>query len=142
MSPPAVFFSDDLIGEIFSALPVKSVMRFRCISKSCDTLISDPVFVKLHLKRWATRNLHFLLITDHSTEIKGESPYGSDDEYDTRLKGYHYKGKKEYLFWVLTFIFHAHAKESLWKFGLVYWMVKLICLRTQNIPIGFKMKLV
>ncbi|RHN47036.1 putative F-box domain-containing protein [Medicago truncatula] len=64
---PAVFFSDGLIGEIFSVLPVKSLLRFRCLSKSCDTLISDPTFVKLQLKRRsATPNPHFLLILSDS----------------------------------------------------------------------------
>ena len=77
-----VFFSDDLIIEIFSVLPVKSVLRFRLLRRSCDTLISDHAFVKLHLKRSALQNPHFLLITDHTTTIKGESPDGSDDEYD------------------------------------------------------------
>ncbi|KEH41203.1 hypothetical protein MTR_1g046600 [Medicago truncatula] len=52
------------------------------LRKSCDTLISDPAFVKLHLKRSALRNPHFLLITNHTTTIKGDSSNGSDDEYN------------------------------------------------------------
>ncbi|AES80285.2 F-box/kelch-repeat protein At3g23880 [Medicago truncatula] len=74
------FFHNDLIGEIFSALPSKSVLRFRCVSKSCDTLISDSTFVKLHLKKSKARDPLFTLISQHFTHIPGESPYGSDDE--------------------------------------------------------------
>jgi len=82
MTPSPVFFPNDLITEIFSVLPVKSVLRFRCVSNSCNTLIFDPTFVKLHLKRSETRNPHFLLITDHTIEINGESPYSSEDDYE------------------------------------------------------------
>ncbi|XP_058754648.1 F-box/kelch-repeat protein At3g23880-like [Vicia villosa] len=79
-SSSALFISNDLIAEVLSLLKVKSVVRFRCVSKNWDTLISDPTFVKLHLKKSAKLNPHFLLITEHRTFIPGESPYGSDDE--------------------------------------------------------------
>ncbi|XP_014502889.1 F-box/kelch-repeat protein At3g23880-like [Vigna radiata var. radiata] len=46
-----IFFPDDLIIEILSWLPLKSVMRFKCVSKSWNSLIIDPYFVKLHRKR-------------------------------------------------------------------------------------------
>ncbi|CAJ2662670.1 unnamed protein product [Trifolium pratense] len=84
MAPSPVFFPEDLIGEIFSVLPVKSILRFRCLSKSYDTLISHPVFVKLHLKKSTLQNPQFLLITDHDVRIPGPgfSPDGSDAEYD------------------------------------------------------------
>jgi len=56
---------EDLIVEILSFLPVKSLLQFRCVSKSWKTLISDSTFVKLHLNRSSTRNPQFTLITDH-----------------------------------------------------------------------------
>ncbi|XP_059630516.1 F-box/kelch-repeat protein At3g06240-like [Cornus florida] len=37
--------------DIFSRLPVKSLLQFRCISKPCQSLISDPYFFKFHLNR-------------------------------------------------------------------------------------------
>ncbi|CAL1398208.1 unnamed protein product [Linum trigynum] len=40
----------ELIAEILSWLPVHSLIRFRCVSKSFRTLISSPVFVKAHLR--------------------------------------------------------------------------------------------
>ncbi|XP_058737409.1 F-box/kelch-repeat protein At3g23880-like isoform X2 [Vicia villosa] len=80
MSSSPLFISDDLIYEVLSLLKVKSVLRFRCVSKNWDTLISDPTFVKLHQEKSAKQNPHFLLITEHKTHIQGESPYDSDDE--------------------------------------------------------------
>jgi len=41
----------DVITEILSALPVKSLLWFSCVNKSFDALISDPYFVQKHLKK-------------------------------------------------------------------------------------------
>ncbi|CAI8607046.1 unnamed protein product [Vicia faba] len=78
MSRP-VFFPDDLIVEIISLLAVKPLVRFKCVSNSWNTLISDPSFEKFHLKR-TTRsgNTHFTLITQHLTPIEGERSYHGD----------------------------------------------------------------
>ncbi|XP_052730498.1 F-box/kelch-repeat protein At3g23880-like [Vigna angularis] len=53
---------DELILEILSWLPVTSLMRFRCVSKTWKFLISDPYLVKLHLER-SFRNPQILLLT-------------------------------------------------------------------------------
>ncbi|CAK8542440.1 unnamed protein product [Lathyrus sativus] len=82
MVPSPMFIPDVLIGEIFSALPVKSFLLFKCVSKYCDNLVSDLDFVKFHLKRSPTVNSHFILKIDHNIKILYESPYGNDDEYD------------------------------------------------------------
>ncbi|KAH7550608.1 hypothetical protein ACOSQ2_024259 [Xanthoceras sorbifolium] len=47
----------ELIVDILSRLPVKSLCRFRCVSKSLFNLINDPRFVKLHLKRTRRQRL-------------------------------------------------------------------------------------
>ncbi|KAM5583985.1 F-box/kelch-repeat protein [Rosa sericea] len=44
------FDDGEIISEILARLPVKSVMRFRCVSKSWNTLISDPYFAKKHFR--------------------------------------------------------------------------------------------
>ncbi|RHN79079.1 putative F-box domain-containing protein [Medicago truncatula] len=68
--PSPVFFSDDLLVEILSLLSVKSLLRFRCVSKSWNALISDPFFVKFHLKRSKSQNQHLTLVTFHVKFIK------------------------------------------------------------------------
>ncbi|PNX94077.1 F-box protein [Trifolium pratense] len=45
------YVPDDLTMYVLSRLPVKSVLRFSCLSKSYNSLVSDPTFVKLHLDR-------------------------------------------------------------------------------------------
>ncbi|XP_015872919.2 F-box/kelch-repeat protein At3g23880 [Ziziphus jujuba] len=42
---------DDIVVDILRRLPVKSLVRFRCVSKSWRSLISDPTFVRTHLSR-------------------------------------------------------------------------------------------
>lgn len=47
------FICDDLLWEILSWAPVKSLTRFRGARKSWDFIITDPDFVKLHFDRSA-----------------------------------------------------------------------------------------
>ncbi|MED6173925.1 hypothetical protein PIB30_064285 [Stylosanthes scabra] len=51
----------ELIFEILLRLPVKSLLRLRCVSRSWKSLISSPSFVKLHLQR-SPKNTNFLLM--------------------------------------------------------------------------------
>ncbi|CAA0821223.1 Unknown protein [Striga hermonthica] len=48
--PTAPNFPDDIIAEILSRLPVKSLVRFKCVSKSWRALISGDQFVRAHLR--------------------------------------------------------------------------------------------
>ncbi|GAU13869.1 hypothetical protein TSUD_261960 [Trifolium subterraneum] len=80
MSPSWALVPDDLFTEFLSLLPVKSLLRFKCVSHSWNTLISDSNFVKIHLRKSKSHNPHFSIIAHHVKHIKGESPYGSDDE--------------------------------------------------------------
>ncbi|MCI26118.1 F-box/kelch-repeat protein, partial [Trifolium medium] len=53
---------DELIADILSRLPVKTLMQIKCVCKSWKTLISDdPSFAKLHLQR-SPRSTHLLLL--------------------------------------------------------------------------------
>ncbi|KAK3193326.1 hypothetical protein Dsin_024636 [Dipteronia sinensis] len=57
-------FPSDLIAGILSYLPVKSLCRFKCVSKSWSVSIIHPQFVKVHQAR--TRRQKFLLVNDAS----------------------------------------------------------------------------
>ncbi|CAL5186966.1 unnamed protein product [Lathyrus oleraceus] len=45
---PITAVPDELIAEVLSLLTVKSLLRLKCVSKSWNSLISDPFFVKIH----------------------------------------------------------------------------------------------
>ncbi|ESW09661.1 hypothetical protein PHAVU_009G145600 [Phaseolus vulgaris] len=47
-APPPEPFNEDLTIEILLKLPIKSVVRFKCLSKSWFSLISDPQFARIH----------------------------------------------------------------------------------------------
>ncbi|TKY53299.1 SWI/SNF-related matrix-associated actin-dependent regulator of chromatin [Spatholobus suberectus] len=62
MSPPVL--PEELFVEILSWVPVKALMRFRCVSKWWNSLVFDPTFVKLHLQR-TSKNTQVLLTFDN-----------------------------------------------------------------------------
>lgn len=80
-SPLPKFIPNDLIFGVFSLLPVKSVMRMRCLSKFSNSLITSPIFVKFHFQRLA-RNPHLALVT---TKTKMVVPFPVRDLLDNRL---------------------------------------------------------
>ncbi|XVE81980.1 hypothetical protein DITRI_Ditri15bG0110200 [Diplodiscus trichospermus] len=49
--PMSNFLNRDIIEEILTRLPVKSLLRFKCVCKSWKSLISSPSFARLHLER-------------------------------------------------------------------------------------------
>ncbi|GLT79699.1 hypothetical protein SLA2020_511780 [Shorea laevis] len=53
------FLSFDIVVGILANLPVKSLMRFRCISKQCNFLISDSRFIKNHLQNMKSKDEHW-----------------------------------------------------------------------------------
>jgi len=66
--PQPVFIPDEHITGILSLLPVKTLLRFRCLSKSHDSLISSSTFVKLHLTRSA-RNADLTLVSTSDDNV-------------------------------------------------------------------------
>ncbi|WJX81722.1 hypothetical protein P8452_64569 [Trifolium repens] len=67
---PAVL-PDELITEVLSCADVKSLMQMRCVSKTWNAIITDPKFVKMHLKR-ASRNPSLTLFLSKS-RIDGDN---------------------------------------------------------------------
>ncbi|KAL4576430.1 hypothetical protein LXL04_012523 [Taraxacum kok-saghyz] len=46
-----VFIPNDILHDILARLPAKSLMRFRCVSRHWNRLITDPYFMKLRSRR-------------------------------------------------------------------------------------------
>ncbi len=62
--------SDDVMVETLSRLPVKSLMRFRCVCKSWYSLVKDPNFIYKHLKR--ANNMRLMIYCTY------KNPYDTD----------------------------------------------------------------
>jgi hypothetical protein len=41
----------DVVFDILTRLPVKSIIRFRCVSKSWNSILTSPDFINTHLDR-------------------------------------------------------------------------------------------
>jgi hypothetical protein len=53
LTSPAATLPNDLIFDILSRLPLRSVCRFRCVSKEWSAIVSDQAFVGAHKSRHA-----------------------------------------------------------------------------------------
>ncbi|GMI63769.1 CONSTITUTIVE EXPRESSER OF PR GENES 1, CONSTITUTIVE EXPRESSER OF PR GENES 30 [Hibiscus trionum] len=67
-------FPTDIITDILSRLPTKTLSCFKCVSKPWSSLIHDSNFAKLHLHNSFKTNANVKLVLDGRTE---------DDEYKT-----------------------------------------------------------
>ncbi|KAF3652629.1 hypothetical protein T459_00082 [Capsicum annuum] len=56
----------EIITEILWRLPVKSLLKFRSVSKTCLALISNPEFINTHLSLSANKEemLHLIILND------------------------------------------------------------------------------
>ncbi|XP_058198269.1 F-box protein CPR1-like [Rhododendron vialii] len=60
MSFCGTLIPQEILTDILSRLPVKSLCRFKCVSTSWNSLISNPYFAKTHLNRTNTQNPKYL----------------------------------------------------------------------------------
>ncbi|KAM1454794.1 hypothetical protein ACFX13_004324 [Malus domestica] len=118
--------SMDIIADILSRLPLKSVCRFRCISKSWLRLTSEPNFTKTHLDRFQKQKIIFS--SENSLfSLDPEAPIDDDMlplEIDFPLKNHpntewvHVFGTSNGLVCIMPqpetfFIFNPTTRESL-----------------------------
>ncbi|TXG56756.1 hypothetical protein EZV62_018069 [Acer yangbiense] len=66
-----------IILEILAKLPLKSVVRFRCVSKFCNSSVITPSFVKSHTTRFPIKPIG-LLITCSSRLQSGQMFFYAD----------------------------------------------------------------
>ncbi|KAM5554507.1 F-box protein [Rosa sericea] len=52
----------EILFEILARLPVKSLLKFRCVCKYWKTLISTPDFINAHLERTSMKSTHDRLL--------------------------------------------------------------------------------
>ncbi|KAL4375927.1 hypothetical protein GQ457_02G034840 [Hibiscus cannabinus] len=72
-----VVLPHDLILDIFGKLPVKSLLRFKCLSKQWFRQITDPRFIDFHLLKQRKKGLGF--VTASYRSFRGW--YGGPSEY-------------------------------------------------------------
>lgn len=74
-------FPDELISDILSRLPVKTLLQFTTVSKHWRSLISDAHFIKSHLKRAKTLSTHHRILVPISPLLSlnyNVSPYDTN----------------------------------------------------------------
>ncbi|KAG7969566.1 hypothetical protein I3843_07G037000 [Carya illinoinensis] len=72
--PP--YLPENVVEEILLRLPVKSLVRFKCVSKHWRSLISNPQFAKLQFQRTSVRSQRLLI--SFGSEIRSldcEAPF-------------------------------------------------------------------
>ncbi|XP_030963754.1 F-box/kelch-repeat protein At3g06240-like [Quercus lobata] len=77
-----LYLPEELLEEILSWLPVKSLFRFMCVQKSWSTLFRNPTFIAKHLLHHQTKteNPSILVMSSDSTGYGFfQHPYPDDD---------------------------------------------------------------
>ncbi|CAL5191995.1 unnamed protein product [Lathyrus oleraceus] len=71
-TPPTL--PDEIITDILSRITVKHLMQMKCVSKSWNTLITDPIFTKMHFNR-SVLNPFFSLISNNLSARDGDCSF-------------------------------------------------------------------
>ncbi|KAG5051146.1 hypothetical protein JHK87_003344 [Glycine soja] len=84
----SVFLPQELVIEILLRLPVKSLVRFKCVCRLWLSLISDPSFAISHFEPMATHTKRLVFLTPRACEFRSIDFNASvhDDSASTALK--------------------------------------------------------
>ncbi|KAL0414846.1 UNVERIFIED_CONTAM: hypothetical protein Sradi_1686300 [Sesamum radiatum] len=61
-STSRIHLSPEVLSEVLSRLPVKSLLRFKCVSKFWVELINTPYFISLHLHNYSKQRARVNII--------------------------------------------------------------------------------
>ena len=57
-----IYLPQDLLEEILKGLPMKTIIRLKCVDKSWYTLFEDPIFIYKHNRHHSSQKNQTLLI--------------------------------------------------------------------------------
>ncbi|XP_071711647.1 F-box/kelch-repeat protein At3g06240-like [Rutidosis leptorrhynchoides] len=80
-NPTNAYFPDEIISDILSRLPVKTLLQFTSVSKHWRSIISDTHFIKSHLKKAETLSTHHRILVPVSPLLSlnyNVSPYNTN----------------------------------------------------------------
>ena len=133
-----LYLPEELLEEILSWLPVKSLFRFRCVQKSWSTLFRNPTLIAKHLLHHQTKTENPTLLVMSSDSMRYGftlHPYPDDDNAVRVLNGSkdlgwakpHLPGDAN-LFGCINGIIYLHW----WSLGFLpylrRWLLQCICL--------------
>ncbi|XVF74681.1 hypothetical protein PTKIN_Ptkin13bG0131200 [Pterospermum kingtungense] len=79
-------FPADLMHDILSRLPVKTLLRFKCVSKPWGSLIDDSDFAKHHLHHSLKSNTNVKLFLDNCVEVDDKAYSVDFDLFDNLVQ--------------------------------------------------------
>ncbi|XP_026382757.1 putative F-box protein At1g32420 [Papaver somniferum] len=79
-------FDKDIVCDILSRLPAKSIVRFKCVSKYWCTLIQDPYFSDLHFTRSKTCKRLLFIVPPLKSQPKNRTAVTNYKEYPVCFK--------------------------------------------------------
>uniref|UniRef100_A0ACD5VD79 Uncharacterized protein n=1 Tax=Avena sativa TaxID=4498 RepID=A0ACD5VD79_AVESA len=91
-TPPPAELLDELVTEILLRLPVRSLLRFKSVSKAWRATISDPFFIRSHLRQSASRwrRNPSLLVTPHALNyVLEDEPWPTTFSTNIRFYEWH-----------------------------------------------------
>lgn len=80
----------DVVVDLLSRLPVKSLLRFKCVAKPWNSLISSPQFAKAHLKRTKENGKRRVLLTGSSLSSIDHEAYGDENDINDLRVDFNY----------------------------------------------------